>query len=469
MSGQITPGPPDRPEASAAAILTLETPELGDRSYLVHDGSLAVAIDPQRDLDRILEAAGAAGVRIGLVVETHLHNDYVTGGLELARRTGSPYVIGGADLVSFDCVAARDGERLRAGRVALRVVATPGHTEGHVAYVLEEGGRPHAVFTGGSLLYGTVGRTDLVAPACTDRLTRRQHESVRRLGSELAGDVTVHPTHGFGSFCSSTRSSGGDSSTIANERRTNPALQIDDPDRFARGLLSGLVAYPAYYHHMGLVNRAGPAPLDLSPPPRVAPEVLRDRVAGGEWVVDLRPRRAFAARHLAGTIGTELSTPFTTYLGWVLPWGMPVTLLAETEDQGRAAQRNLARIGIDRTAGLTVGAPDTLGGRTRSYPVSDFRGLADRLRSDGAAAVLDVRRDDEWTAGHLPGALHIPLPELERRLAELPSGPIWVHCAGGYRASLAASLLDRGGLEPVLVDDEWARAEAADLALVGGA
>jgi len=452
-----------------ATVLTLETPELGDRSYLIHDGTVAVVIDPQRDLDRILAAATAAAVQIVLVAETHLHNDYVTGGLELARRSRARYVIGGGREASFDCRPATDGERLDAGSLRLLVVATPGHTEGHVAYVVEQDGRPVAVCTGGSMLFGTVGRTDLVSAELTPTLTRSQHASVRRLAATLGEEVTVHPTHGFGSFCSSSAPSGVGASTIGAERRGNLALRVDDPQVFAAEILAGLADYPAYYRHMGLLNRAGPAPLDLSPPAPVSPPELRGRIESGQWVVDLRPRRAFARAHLAGTIGAELSTLFTTYLGWVLPWGMPVTLLAETEGEGREAQRSLARIGIDRPAGLAVAAPQDLGGVVRSYPVTDFKRVARRLGEGLALTLLDVRRDDEWARGHVVGAWHLPLPDLDRRLDRLPAGTLWVHCGQGYRASLAASLLDRSGREVVLVDDDWENAASAGLSIESGA
>ncbi len=449
-----------------ATVVPLETPELGDRSYLVHDGELAAAIDPQRDLDRVRGAAADHGVRIVLVAETHLHNDYVTGGLELARRTGSPYAVGGGEEATFDCRAVTDGDVLEVGALALRVVATPGHTEAHVAYVLEAGGRPQAVFTGGSLLYGTVGRTDLVAPDRTAELTRRQHRSVRQLAASLPGDAAVHPTHGFGSFCTGSVSSSPTGSTIQVERAANLALAVDDPEDFTAQLLGGLTAYPAYSAHMGLVNRAGPAVLDLTPPAIVDGAELGRRVAAGEWVVDLRPRRAFAAAHRAGMVGAELTEPFTTYLGWVLPWGMPVTLVAEDPTTIGAAQRNLARIGIDRPVGMAVGSPASLGGELRAYPVRAFADLAAARSGGPGPVVVDVRRDDEWSRGHLPQALHLPLPELVERADELPRRELWVHCAGGYRASLASSLLDRAGHRVILIDDDWDQAAAAGLEVI---
>jgi hydroxyacylglutathione hydrolase len=451
-----------------AAITTIETTELGDRSYLVHDGTDALVVDPQRDLDRVLSVANDEHVRIGLVLETHLHNDYVTGGLELAHRCGATYVVGGGEEATYDCVPAVDGATYPIGTMTVRAISTPGHTEGHTAYVLEEAGEPVAVFTGGSLLFGTVGRTDLVSETATDHLTRAQHHSARRLVSELADDVSVHPTHGFGSFCSSASGSGASASTIGVERSSNFALSIDDEDTFVKALLGGLAAYPRYYAHMGLINRAGPAPLDLSPMTPISAEELRARVAAGEWVVDLRLRRAYAGGHLVGTIGVELGSLFTTYLGWILPRGMPLTLLGETREQVHRAQRDLARIGVDRPSGVAVGEVERLSeGALASYPVITFSELAERQLSGAKLTVLDVRSDDERAQGHIKGALHIPVHDLVAHSHELPDGELYVHCAAGYRAAIAASLLDREGRSVVLIDDDFTNAAPSGLEMAG--
>ncbi|MGH9128466.1 MAG: rhodanese-like domain-containing protein [Acidimicrobiales bacterium] len=449
-------------------VVTIETPELGDRSYLAHDGDVAIVIDPQRDIDRVAYAAGAAGVRIVCVAETHLHNDYVSGGLALARLTGADYLVSAADEVGFDRHGVVGGDQVTVGSMTLRVISAPGHTEHHLAYVLSDAeGRQRALFSGGSMLYGTVGRTDLVGPESTDGLTRAQYRSVRRLASGLPADVEVLPTHGFGSFCSSAKASGATESTIGAERSANLALVGGDEDAFVEQLLAGLMAYPRYYSHTGARNRAGASPIDLSAPNLLHPEQLSSRIDAGEWVVDLRQRRAFAAAHVKGAIGVELASGFATYLGWVIPWGTPVTLMAQSPAILVEAQRCLARIGIDRPAGGAIGEPATLAGdrSLSSYPVSDFAGLA-LARSQPDTVILDVRRDDEWRLGHLAGAVHIPLADLVERLTEIPSGTLWAHCASGYRAAIAASLLDRAGRDVVLVDDEWASVGTSGLALV---
>jgi len=439
-------------------ILTIETKSLGDRSYIVVDGSAAAVVDPQRDIDRVLAELEARDLALRVVFETHLHNDYVTGGFELAGRTGASYVLPGGDDVEFDRVGAADGDEFAVGgSVVLRALHTPGHTPHHMSYVVVDREKPVAVFTGGSLLYGTVGRTDLISDEATIELTRAQYRSARRLAAELPGPVSIHPTHGFGSFCSSASSSGSDASTIAQEQRTNIALITDGEDDFVEALLSGLAAHPRYYAHMAPRNRRGPSPVDLSPPEPVDDLELRRRIDAGEWIVDLRDRKAFAKSHLAGTINVEIGDSFVTYLGWTIRWGTPVTLLGNTPDEVAEAQRQLVRIGIDRPAGAATGgiAAWGAGGETRSYRSATFAELAAE-RSAGDLVVLDVRRHDEWDAGHLDGAIHIPLDELEERLDEVPpTGVVWVHCASGFRASIAASLVERAGREVVAIHDDW--------------
>src|SRR5580704_17379392 len=209
-------------------VVTIETPSLGDRSYLIHDGTQAMVVDPQRDIDRVLAVAQARHVQITHVLETHIHNDYVTGGLALASQVGAEYVVAAAEEVGFQRLAVRDNDQIISGSLTVTVMHTPGHTPGHLSFVLaEDGHEPVAVFTGGSMLYGAVGRTDLISPAHTEQLTQAQYRSVRRLAEVLPDQAAVYPTHGFGSFCSATPTS-GTSSTIGHERRINVALQSDE-------------------------------------------------------------------------------------------------------------------------------------------------------------------------------------------------------------------------------------------------
>ena len=428
-------------------IVVISTPSLGDRSYLATDGTVALVVDPQRDIDRVLVAAADRGVAVTAVFETHIHNDYVSGGLALARETGAVYHVNGADQVTFARAAIADGDEVRVGTMRVRALATPGHTFTHLSYVLTDAatGEVAAVFTGGCLLNGSTGRPDLSGAAHTGELAAAQHTSARRLASALPDATTVLPTHGFGSFCAAGPPAAA-SSTIGDEKRANPALTLDQ-DRYIAGLMTGLDAYPRYYARMGPANAAGADAPALLPPPRAEAAEIAARIVAGQWVVDLRARRAFAAAHMPGSLSFELGDAFATTLGWLLPLDTPLTLLADTPCQAAAAQRELSRIGVDRLAGAATGVTrDLIGsGRAAACPVSGFRSLA-AARRPGRVTVLDVRRPLEWATSHIDGALYIPLHELPGRLGEVPGLPVWVHCQGGYRASVAASLLQAAGL-----------------------
>jgi rhodanese-related sulfurtransferase len=402
------------------------------------------------------------------VFETHIHNDYVTGGLALARATGAAYHVNAADVVSFDRAPIADGDVVPVGRsMRVRALATPGHTFTHLAYALEDAstGEVVAVFTGGSLLHGSAGRPDLLGAAHAPALAAAQRRSLRRLAAELPDQAVVYPTHGFGSFCAAGPAASGaaDGSTIGQERRVNPALRLDS-ESYVAGILAGLDDYPAYYAQMGPANAAGPTASALIPPPLSGVAQIRRRLAEGEWVVDLRSRRAFAAGHLPGSLSFEYGDNLVANLGWLLPPGTPLTLIGESPGQVTDAQRDLTRIGIDRIAGM-AGPPHEWREQAPhlgSYPVADFEALA-AIAGDQPVAVLDVRRRLEWSAGHIEGALHVPLHQLPGRLPGLPPVPIWVHCQAGYRASVAASILDAAGHAVTAIDDDFGNALTAGL------
>ena len=447
-------------------VRVIETSTLGDRSYVVHDGEVAIVVDPQRDIDRVLEILESDGVRLTHVFETHIHNDYVTGGLALARETGAAYLVNGEDDVSFERTPVADGEVVEVGdRIAVRAIATPGHTFTHLSYAVTDGGEPFAVFTGGSLLFGATGRPDLMGPEHTDALVRHQHASAHKLAEELPDDAEVFPTHGFGSFCSATQSD-ATSSTIGQEKSQNPVLTQDE-ETYVRELLDGLGAYPAYYAQMGRRNAEGPDAPDLSTPERADAAELRRRIEAGEWVVDLRNRTAFAAGHAPGTVNFGLDGGFATYLGWLIEWGTPVTLLGESADDVAEAQRELVRIGIDRPAAHATGGPKDWSDRDLgSFETATFADLA-QVRHPRPVVVLDVRRVDEHEKAAIDGAVNIPIHEIPRRVDEVPEGEVWVHCAGGYRASVAASFLAAAGRDLVSIDDSFENAEKVGLHLVG--
>ncbi|WP_114906926.1 MBL fold metallo-hydrolase [Ornithinimicrobium murale] len=448
--------------SAAPVIEVIETPTLGDRSYLVHDGEVAIVIDPQRDIDRVLDLAERADVRVTDVFETHIHNDYVTGGLALAQAVGARYYVNAEDEVSFDHEPIRDGDAVEVSpTMRLRAIATPGHTFTHLSYALESAAAPGAefeavgVFTGGSLLFGATGRPDLLGEDYTHELVRHQFASAHRLADELPDHTQVLPTHGFGSFCSAGSTSGdATASTIGAEKRQNPALTQDE-QQWVDDILAGLDSYPAYYVHMSPANAAGPDAPDLTPPRAADKDTIAARIRDGVWVVDLRTRTAFAAGHVTGSLNFGLDGQFATYLGWLIPWDTPLTLLGDSPEQVAEAQRELIRIGVDQLQGAATGEPhqwtdDALG----SFDTAQFDDLA-QVRHHRPLHVLDVRRASEYAEAHIDGTLNIPLHELLQRLEEVPAGEVWVHCASGYRASIAASVLAANGTHVVAIDDSF--------------
>ena len=411
-------------------VEVVDTSELGDRSYVVHNDGTAVVIDPQRDIDRVQSLLEEHGLTVAAVAETHIHNDYVTGGLELAKLTGADYLVSADDDVSFERRPVSDGDVLTYGPLEIRVIGTPGHTHTHLSYAVSSGDTDDvAVFTGGSLLYGSVGRTDLLGEEHTDELTRAQFHSARKLASSLPEQAAVYPTHGFGSFCSSGSASGGDSSTIGEEKKRNDALTEDDEDTFVKNLVENLTAYPAYYAHMSVRNGEGPGPVDLSAPETVDAGELRRRVDAGEWVVDLRDRTVYPSGHLRGTIGIDLGGQFATYLGWLMPWGTPVTLIGESADQvvrrpaGDGAHRH-------RPPGRSDGhRPDVPGPRRRArqLPEGDVRGPEEEEgRVAGGGGLLHRPRRTPRRRARLGGDPRFephPHPRAARAPRRGPRGP----------------------------------------------
>jgi glyoxylase-like metal-dependent hydrolase (beta-lactamase superfamily II)/rhodanese-related sulfurtransferase len=439
-------------------VIPIETPSLGDRTYLAHDGEVAFVVDPQRDYDRVLDVAEEAGVTITHVFETHMHNDYVTGGLALAEAVGAAYLVNADDPVAFERAPVRDRDVIEVGdTMRVRVVHTPGHTHTHLSFTLEADGETIAVFTGGSLLFGSTGRPDLLGPDHTEALAHAQWHSAHRLTDELPDATAVYPTHGFGSFCSATQSE-ATASTIGQEKTSNAVLTQDEAT-YVEQLLAGLDDFPTYYARMGPANAAGPGAPDLSPPEIADPAEVRRRIDAGEWVVDLRTRSAFAAGHLDGTVNFGTDGEFITYLGWILPYDATVTLLGETPEQVAEAQRDMVRIGMDPAA-MATGQPEewAAGALLGSFPAADFDSLADELKDNPNAAdrvVLDVRRGSEFDAGHIDGAVNVPIHTVLSHLESMPHKKLWVHCASGYRASVVASILAARGHDVVAIDDSF--------------
>ena len=445
------------------SVEIVATSELGDRSYVVHDGRYAIVIDPQRDIDRIEHLLDAHRLALSIVLETHIHNDYVTGGLALSTKRGAGYAVSAQAKVNFARDAINDGDILRAGSLRIKVVATPGHTDNHLSYIVEDDEGNRVLFSGGSLLYGSVGRTDLLGSHLTETLSHAQFHSAMRLAGQLEDSVPLYPTHGFGSFCSSGNATGADASTIGNERRKNDVFLAKDEETFVANLIANLSEFPSYYAHMGPLNAIGPEAPDLGNIVEVNGDELRTRIRSGEWVIDLRSADLFAIHHLSGSISIAIGDSFSTYVGWLIPWDARITLIAPTAEELLTAQRQLVRIGIDHRMQAATGTIERVapGMDIASYPSVRFKDVP----ADGTVTIVDVRRNDERAEGHIVGSIHLSILELNERMHELPRVTLWVHCASGFRASIAASILARSGFDVVVINDDFSSATNTRLVL----
>ncbi|MGH8837401.1 MAG: MBL fold metallo-hydrolase [Actinomycetes bacterium] len=435
------------------------TPGLGDNSYLLRSGDEAVLVDPQRDAWRFLAAADRLGVRVQAVLETHVHNDYVSGAHEVRAATGAELVLPARGGYEFAHRPADEGDEVTVGDSRLVALATPGHTPEHLAWLAygTDEPEPRALFSGGSLLVDSAGRTDLLGEAYTDELTRHQYATLSRLAT-LPDDVRVLPTHGAGSFCVAAMPATTPTSIIGEQRLRNPLLGAKDLADFAAELSGELMAFPSYYAQMAPINRAGAVLLGSLPePPEVSPEKVDDALRSGTWVVDARDRSAYAAAHIPGSVNIELNAGFASYLGWLVPFDAPILLiLPEPSDQALTdAMTQLVRIGWGRVVGHLAGGVERWrahGGTVASYDVVSAEDLCDAHIHGRHPVVLDVRQELEWGWGTVPGSHQIFLADLPKRLDELSrTDPVWVICSNGHRASIAASLLSRVGIPVRLV------------------
>jgi hydroxyacylglutathione hydrolase len=438
---------------------------LGHLSTLIADESagLAAVVDPRRDVDVYLEAARAADVRISHVFETHLHNDYVSGGRDLAALTGATHVIGAGAELAYDHRPAHHGDAIDLGALRFTVLDTPGHTPEHVAYAVTDTSRadePLLLFTGGSLLVGAVGRTDLLGADNAIPFARSMFRSIREVILPHEDFVGVYPTHGAGSLCS-TGIASTPFSTLGFERRHNPMIQATEFDAFARRLLRDQPAFPRYFARMRPTNQAGPRLLAgrvPEPRPMSVDEVrtaIGGTAAGGALVVDLRRPADHAVAHVPGSISIPSGSSFGTWLGWVVEPDRPLILVLDSPADWDDAVRQALRIGHETIIGhlregvrgwQEAGEPIAAGGRVN---VDQLAAAVDRGGPD-APLVVDVRQLSEYTAGHVPGSLHIAAGALTDRLEDLPRDrPIATICASGYRASVAASLLRTAGFTDV--------------------
>ncbi len=434
---------------------------LGHLSTIVADEStgLAAVVDPRRDVDIYLAAARDADLRISHVIETHLHNDYVSGGRDLAALTGATHVIGAGAELGHENRPAHDGDVFEVGSVRFRTLDTPGHTPEHVSYAVADMTRadePFLLLTGGSLLVGAVGRTDLLGAEHARPYAAAMYHSLHDVLLRHEDSVMVYPTHGAGSLCS-TGIASTPWSTIGYERRHDPLLAPMEVDAFARALLSGQPAFPRYFARMRPLNQAGP-PLLGGVVPEISPlsgDALTAALGGGALVVDARSPRAHAREHIPDSLSIPAGSSFGTWLGWVVDADRSVVLLVDDAADLDDLSRQALRIGFDGLVGYVDGGLEAwqrAGRPVETSSVLDIDGLAAQLSTGGAESpfVIDVRQPSEFEAGHVPGSHHIGAGELGEMLDRLPRDrPVVTICASGYRSSVAASMLRAAGFEDV--------------------
>jgi glyoxylase-like metal-dependent hydrolase (beta-lactamase superfamily II)/rhodanese-related sulfurtransferase len=425
--------------ASAVPIISFVDEGLGHSSYLVDLGDgRALVIDPPRLPDRHLAAAGERGLEIAYTADTHSHADYVSGGPELAARgarflasKGAELEVPHHDVEPGDVIALTDA-------LSLRAIPTPGHTPDHLAYLLREHGEPIALFSGGSLMVGTVGRTDLLGPEPREDLARQLYRALRDEILTLPDDLAVYPTHGAGSFCSAPGATER-TTTIGRERRTNPFLQAPDEDSFVKLLLAGLGTFPTNFLRLPEVNRLGPRLYGTLPSlAGLSVDEARSLLKRDALIVDVRPIADFAKGHVPGSLSIELRPVFSSWLGWVVEPNRPLIFLLNDKQDRADLVRQCLDVGYEMLAGEVDGGIDAW--RYEGLPVTTVD-LVDASRLTGT--LVDVRQRNEYELGHIPGAVHIELGALSA--ARVPEGPVTVMCGHGERAMTGASLLEQRG------------------------
>jgi len=444
---------------------------LAHASYLLASDGEAVVVDPQRDVELYLKAAAQHGLTIRHIFETHLHADFVSGHQELAARTGAMIYIGAQAGATFPHTPVHDGFKLSFGKASLRVLETPGHTSESICLVVtdeEKSSLPWAVLTGDTLFIGDVGRPDLSPSHSPAQLAGMLYESLHSKLLALPDNVLVYPAHGAGSLCGKNMRAER-SSTIGTERLTNYALQIKTCEEFVAQLTSHLPARPEYFLKDAEINRTGAASLaDLPRLRALAPQDLKGMMEAGEIALDVRPGEEFAAGHVPGSVNIALSGQFASWAGTVLGLSSHPVLIAASDSQIEEARLRLARVGIEMLDGYLEGGLNAW--KQAGLPMASISQMSvDEVRQrleSGALQVLDVRREPEWEAGHIPQATWWPLDNFKVSPPEMNhDAPIAVHCKGGYRSMIASSLLQRAGFRHVINVvggfDAWQQANLA--------
>lgn len=433
---------------------------LAQASYLIGSDGEAAVVDPRRDVDEYLAEAERQGLDIKYVVETHLHADFVSGHRELAERTGAEIVFGARAGAGFPHRAVADGDELPLGRALLRILETPGHTPESISVLVFESrsdAEPRMVLTGDTLFIGDVGRPDLVGKKgfTAEAMAGLLYESLHQKLLRLPDSVAVYPAHGAGSLCGKNLSR-ETSSTIGEQRRSNYALQPMPRDAFVRMMTADLPEVPQYFPLDVEINRSGAGALAVQPrPASLQPEKVRAAAERGAVVLDVREAGAYGAGHVPAALNIGLQGQFASWAGTLIPPDREIVIVADETARVDEAALRLARVGLERLAGYLDGgilAWDKAGLPIATCPQLTVAELRSRLDDPGdGLCVLDVRRPGEYRAGHVPGALLLPLDSLERELARVPrDGQLAVICAGGYRSSAATGILERHGIPGVV-------------------
>ncbi len=430
---------------------------LAHASYLISSEGVAAVIDPQRDVDLYVEAAARNGVKIEHVIETHLHADFVSGHLELAERTGAQVYLGERSGAALQHTAVKDGDSIQVGRCRLEFLQTPGHTLESVCIVmtdLDTPDRPKKVFTGDTLFVGDVGRPDLSGSHTPQELAALLYQSLHEKLLTLPDDTEIFPAHGAGSLCGRQMSS-ETSSTIGKERRSNYALLAGSSDEFIHLLTDSLPPRPEYFAREVELNRRGAAPISELPPLTAlsADEVLRLQ-SEGAIVVDTRPAMEFSVAHVPGSLHVALTGQYASWAARILGLDRRLIIAGEDPDHVRESQLRLARVGIENVIGyLADGVAGWIkGGYELDYiPQVTATDLAELMEAErGKIAILDVREPAEVAGGAIENSVHIPLGELAKRVGELDASKlIAAHCKGGFRSSIATSVLRRAGFRDI--------------------
>jgi hydroxyacylglutathione hydrolase len=427
-------------------LLPLVDEGLGNSAYLIDLGDgRALAVDASRDLRTLHAAAERRGLTVAYAADTHLHADFLSGALQLGHDEGATVLASAAGHRAFAHRGLVDNDEVDLAGLTLRALATPGHTDEHLAFLLLDGSREVGVFTGGSLIVNSAARTDLLDAGRTEELARAQYRSLRRLIT-LADDTAVWPTHGAGSFCSSPP--GTDRvTTIGAQKQANLLLAAPDEDAFVRQLVASVGAYPAYFNRLTELNRRGPAIVTATPQlPALTAGQVNALLADGGSVVDVRPAADFAAGHIQGAVSIPLRDQFATWLGWLLPDTAPIAFVIGDAQDVSEIICQAYKIGYERLAGRLEGGMAAWLADGHTQATTEF------VTTDQApsAPYVDVRQETEYAEGHVPGALNLELGDLAAHAADAPQGAV-VACGHGERAMTAASLLERAGHTDVTV------------------